>query len=216
MTSFAGLDALQLDLYDSLESAVGVLDAELRVTWCNRAWRAFAAANGGPPDPYWSGAPGVLDVTPEVLRPFYRALFERARTSGRSVFHEYDCDSAAVERRFRMEVQPLERGFVTIHQLLAEAPRAGGAAPERRRYRRADGVIVMCSHCRATRRAAEATDGLEAWDWVPDFVAHPPVGVSHGLCPTCFAYHYPDQAAVILARRGHGRGGTRTPDGPRV
>ena len=39
----------------------------------------------------------------------------------------------------------------------------------------------------------------DAWVWVPDWVAHIPPAMSHGLCPICLDYHYPS----------HGAGGPR-------
>jgi hypothetical protein len=60
--------------------------------------------------------------------------------------------------------------------------------PAQFRYRNQDRFIVMCSNCRRTRRP-----GSDTWDWVPDFVAHLPPLVSHGLCKLCLEYYYPPE-----------------------
>jgi hypothetical protein len=56
-------------------------------------------------------------------------------------------------------------------------------------YRQDSGLIVMCGHCRRTRRAVGDPD---IWDWVADYVAKQPSQVSHGLCDACLEYHYAD------------------------
>jgi hypothetical protein len=50
------------------------------------------------------------------------------------------------------------------------------------------GMITMCAHCRRTRRQ----DGSNEWDWVSRFLRETGRKTSHGLCPRCTAYLYPD------------------------
>jgi len=58
-------------------------------------------------------------------------------------------------------------------------------------YRDATGTILMCMHCRRTRRNLPEPQ----WDLVETYVTTPPRGVSHGLCPECLEKHYPQQSA---------------------
>ena len=55
-------------------------------------------------------------------------------------------------------------------------------------YRDPSGTITICMHCRRTRRIT--VEGVR-WDVVPEFLATPPRGISHGLCPDCLEKHYP-------------------------
>ena len=55
-------------------------------------------------------------------------------------------------------------------------------------YRDANGTITICMHCGRTRRNLP---GGTQWDLVEEYVARPPRGASHGLCPDCLEKHYP-------------------------
>ena len=55
-------------------------------------------------------------------------------------------------------------------------------------YRDSFGIIVICMHCRRTRR--NTSDGHE-WVLVVEYLATRPNGVSDGLCPECLEKHYP-------------------------
>jgi hypothetical protein len=63
-------------------------------------------------------------------------------------------------------------------------------------YTTADGMIVMCAHCRCSRRA----DNSDHWDFVPAHLRLKPTVtlISHGLCPSCRAYFYPKTAGGSL------------------
>lgn len=163
-----------------------VLSDELLVLLTNPAWRRFARDNGGDRVENGHGML-LLDVIAEPLRAFYREGFATARRTGEPWQHDYECSSPSVFRKFRMIVYPYDRGFVVTHAPLVEQPhRERGRGPSHA-YER-DGVITMCAHCRRVRRAGE----VERWDWVPDYVAARPANLSHGLCPPCYRYHYPD------------------------
>jgi hypothetical protein len=163
-----------------------------RLVYFNPAWERFARENGGvwPSDSLSLGA-SVLAATPEALRGFYRELFASARRAGAPVDHDYDCSSPTVFRRLRMRVYPLApsgwlvTNSVVVERLAPESEDSGVASD----YLDAHGMITMCAHCRRTRRAD--VQSAERWDWVPAWVARIPERTSHGLCPGCFAYHYP-------------------------
>lgn len=55
-------------------------------------------------------------------------------------------------------------------------------------YRHPSIVIVICMHCHRTPRP-ESNGTI--WDLVEEFIATPPLGVSHGLCGHCMEEHYP-------------------------
>jgi len=167
------------------------LDASLRITHVNRAWRQFARDNGGEWDVApWTLGVEVMSAVPLILRPFYEGLFERARTSDAPVEHSYECSSATVMRHFRMRIFPCVGGVLLVaHSLLNAAPHEGIASPAiAALYRDARGFVHQCAHCRRVRRGASDT---RPWDWVPDYVARPVPNTSHGLCPLCEQFYFP-------------------------
>ena len=205
-------------------STVYALTDELRISWVNPAWSAFARSNRAAwSNDEWGPGRAVLDATPAVLRPFYQSLYTAALTKREVMTHEYDCSSPQEHRRFQMRIHPCETGgLVVIHSLL----RAGlhewhpGSGLDSL-YRRPDGLIAQCSHCRRVRRADEPA----TWEWVPRLIEKPAPMTSHGLCSVCSAFYYPrvvragaggvtvlvvdddnalrNVAARILRRQGH-------------
>jgi hypothetical protein len=177
-------------------SVVYVLDDDLRLAYCNRAWDEFAEHNGGAHlrRVEQLGHP-VLDAISEPLKAFYRSAFERSLTDHQPWEHWYECSSPECYRGFHMQVLPLQvpPRLVVVNSLVVEkAHQRIGRPPLTALYRNVGGVIGMCMHCRRTRRNEEG----DFWDWVPEFLARPPDNVSHGLCPTCFRYYYPREAGT--------------------
>lgn len=171
-------------------AVIFALDAHLRIAYCNTAWDRFAASNGGAafirPKPI--GKP-LLDFIGKPLAAYYEAAYHEVLRTGEPWRHLYECSSPTVFRRFAMQVLPMNgAGLLVVNSLCIERAHdvAHGSFSEAA-YRRPDGIVVMCSHCRRTRRAGIA----EHWDWVADFVREPPHQTSHGLCPPCFEYYYP-------------------------
>jgi hypothetical protein len=185
---FVAATAFDLVALDHAASTAYGLTEDLRLVYVNDAWRRFASANGAPPE--WVDVKlggGIMAATPPQLRPFYEEMFRRARATRAHQDHDYECSSPDTYRRFRMRVYPAAgSGFLVVHDPLWSGPHPGPASPAvDARYER-DGIIVMCMHCRRTRRA-----DADAWDWVPDYVACMPANVSHGLCPPCADFYYP-------------------------
>jgi hypothetical protein len=169
-----------------------VLNSELRITYCNPAWDRFALENQGERalSRHVLGT-SVLDVSGDALQRFYRNMFEAVASSGKPFDFDYECSSAERFRMFRMHVLPLKgaSGFLVVHSLRLEWPHSRTPSdPERELYRDSRGLIVMCSHCRRTRRANDPA----AWDWVPQHLTDSSLEVSHGLCQVCHAYYYPE------------------------
>jgi hypothetical protein len=183
-------DEGRIDEFEDDRSVIYLLDNNLRIAYCNRAWDEFADRNGGVMLQR-TGQVGrrVLDSIAEPLKMFYKSTFERVLMERQPWEHLYECSSPGLYREFHMQVLPvLGPCLVVVNSLVVEKPHERIARfPLTALYRTNRGVVSMCMHCRRTRRSEEP----EVWDWVPDFVASPPPGVSHGLCPTCFYYYYP-------------------------
>ena len=182
-------------------SVIFVLDSSLRIAYCNTAWDRFAAANGG--NDLLRPAPigrSLVDSIGEPLSAFYESAYQGVLHSLEPWRHFYECSSPATFRKFSMHVLPLRStgGLLVVNSLCVERPHGLGAGPpSEAAYRQADGLIVMCSHCRRTRRTeavgrdAVGRDAIEQWDWVAEYVAEMPPRTSHGLCKVCLEYYYP-------------------------
>ena len=182
------LEGLDTDELDRDPSPIVAIDGAHNVIYVNEAWHAFARDNGAR-----SGADdGVIGSSwdaaiPSALAPAFAALFAQARRDRMAGF-DYECSSPTVRRVFHMTVYPRkDDGVLMIHSLRVSEPHPGPAMPAlESQYRPAGGAIVMCMHCRRTRRV---DDGH--WDWVPSWVARMPDGVSHGLCAPCMEHFFP-------------------------
>lgn len=184
-------------LLDASSDIICLLDPDLRIVYCNPAWDRFAAANDGR-SCHAAAVVGssIIDFVPELIARFFRTAFDVVRTSELPFEFDYECSSALVFRMFRMRILPITGAgeFMVVHSLRIERPHDRAAVqPDDARFRGESGLIVMCCHCRRTRRAAEP----DAWDWVPDYVARTPPQVSAGICSACYAYFYPE----IFAQR---------------
>ena len=173
------------------KAVICALDSDLRIIYCNPAWDEFARQNAGQ-DVLAQGVVGsrLLEVVAEPLKAFYEGIFERAETTGQVQEFDYECSSPEIYRSFHMQVLPLrgDHGFLVTHSLRVEKPldfRPAQAADDAR-YADPGGIVVMCCHCRRTRRAQDP----QAWDWVPAYLERRS-RVSHGLCGICHAYFYP-------------------------
>jgi hypothetical protein len=184
LPQLAGFDLAKLDQSPSTAYALNKSGA---IAYVNDAWRKFAQDNGAVwPLGRWDLGTRLMDVVPFELRSFYQELFERAHATSSPCDHTYECSSPTMLRLYRMRVYPLSHGASFVVNALIEEREhpAPTLLPDPSRYERA-GVIVMCMHCRRTRRADS-----EQWDWVSGYVEQLPENTSHGLCSVCLDYHY--------------------------
>jgi PAS fold len=181
----------RIDEFENDPSVIYLLDNNLRIVYCNKAWDEFAEHNGAVHlRRIEQVGRSVLDSNAEPLKTFYRSAFERAFAEHQPWEHLYECSSPGLYREFQMQVLPLQAppSLIVVNSLVVEKPHERIIRPPLTAlYRTTGGVITMCMHCRRTRRGERP----EIWDWVPDFLASPPDKISHGLCPTCFRYYYP-------------------------
>lgn len=119
-----------VSVLDSLTQQVAVIDAEGRILWVNRAWKAFSEENGGDPDQTWRGT-NYLQVCrssaedeeqdgADALGGLGRVIRGEAPVS----YLEYPCHSPTEQRWFMMQVRPLDWAgpahFVITHQNITE------------------------------------------------------------------------------------------------
>jgi hypothetical protein len=178
-------------VFEAEASVVFCLDLNLKITYCNPAWDRFARENGGSglclPAPIGRC---VLEAVGGAERDYFEKLFRRVLTQSEPWERDYECSSGALFRKFRQRLVPMRegRGLVVMNSLCIERPHDRPSCPSLDEvYRNSDGIIVMCSSCRRTRRNLP---GERLWDWVPAFVDRFPEGTSHGLCHPCFEAYY--------------------------
>jgi hypothetical protein len=189
------LSSWDLSRLDSEEGSVYGLWDDLRIGLTSSGWERFARENNGADilDRYPPGA-SILPAIPDPLRPLYQQGWSTAR-SGQLWHHNYDCSSPSEYRRFRMQIFPLEggKGMLVVNTLIESLAISQGPYPPQK----ADpdsyisrGILLQCCHCRRFR----VRPGLpgDPWRWVGEWLSEAPAPISHGLCPTCMAYHYPD------------------------
>jgi hypothetical protein len=185
------LDRYGDELDDSRDLAWG-LDAGLRLAYLNRGWyAAIERAQTHTAMARWTiGAP-ALDAIAGPQRAFYEAAFANVVLTGQPWQHRYLCPTPAAERTFWMRVDPVGAGrLLVVSGLAVQAPPsdiAAARARDRAAYVDARGVVVQCGSCRRVRRP----DDPSRWDWVGSYVADPPDGTSHGVCPACLGLYYP-------------------------
>jgi len=176
-------------------SIIYVLNSDLRIIYCNKAWDQFASLNGGAGLNRRAilGKP-ILDVVAGPLKVFYANAFAQAKEKGQPWEHDYECSSPASYRLFHMRVLPVTDSYLLVENSLRfERPHGSERPvmpPNAALYVTGDGMLAMCGHCRRTRRICMASDPV--WDWVPAYLVEPPGPVSHGLCRNCRAYFYPN------------------------
>lgn len=187
---------LPRELIDALEKdqmVAYVLDRSLTILYCNPAWDVFAQKNNGA-DALRKAVVGrrLTDCVGPLLRPLYVNAFNAAFETNRSWERVIECSSPELFRLIRIFATPVLRGQALIVTCGIEVEYPHGAEreialPDERTYRGENGLIVMCSGCRRTRRANAEIQ----WDWVPAYVSHRQEGVSHGLCPACIHHYFP-------------------------
>lgn len=173
-------------------SVIFCLDSDLRITYCNPAWDRFALENGG--EALCSPAPigrSVLDFISGPDRDYFATHYRRVLRGTEPWEHDYECSSPDTFRKFRLRALPMRTraGLMVINSLCVEHPLdLVGHPPLEAVYRMDNGMIVMCSGCRRTRRVEPAS----VWDWVPGLVERMPLDISHGICERCKELYYPD------------------------
>jgi hypothetical protein len=181
------------ELLAALDGEAGstyAVDRNLTLQFVNRAWDDFALANHGESclASYRIGR-SVREAIPGVLLPFYDEAFARVFNFNTPWEHLYECSAPTKQRYYRMRALRVHDGshLIVSSELVHEADGLRGEVALAADYVDSHGFLLQCANCRRCRRV-----GTARWDWVPAYVAEPVARVSHGLCPTCLALHYPE------------------------
>jgi hypothetical protein len=141
-------------------------------------------------------------VVPAVLNAFYSEAFQQVRSSGCIWQGTYQCSRPTRFRAYRMRIHLLRRRnwFLVTNPLFIERPQKKLAQADPKRYVDSSGLINMSIHCRCSRRV----DMPGQWDFVPAYLrlrGRASLELTHGFCPTCHAYFYPN---LLGEREGRG------------
>lgn len=181
---WAGVPGASLAALERVDVNAAIVDRAGVIRHVNRAWRAFAEANGLPGPGYgvggryvhadWLVEPGVADLE----KGLQDVLGGRADQYAAI----YPCHTATERTWFRLLIVPLEaHGSAAVLHIQASPT----AAVELERaavdtLRSVVGAVMVCAWCeRAIRH--------QAGPWEPIERARVPSAetVSHGMCPSC-------------------------------
>jgi len=188
------LEGFDLDGLESHAGSIYGLLPDLTLGYFNPGWERFAAENGGEPaiSHRWPLGASVLTACSALLKAFYISAYKDCLARNLPWEHLYECSTPELERRLHMIVYPLSRkGLLVVNSLVMIRPHDPKARPPfppiAELYDDQNGMKHQCSHCRRLQRA----DDPLRWDWIPEWVKHPPESLSHSLCPVCLDYHHP-------------------------
>jgi hypothetical protein len=192
------LDSAHLD---GQPESIFVIDQDGYLVYVNAAWHQFARKNGGQPaiGDRWSLGANYFAAIPPPLDTFYRDLIRQAPAYGEGsapLSHCYECSAPSVYREYNMLVYalPNQRGHLIVNSRVVERPHDpqthASSRPERESYLDANGFLHQCAHCRRVEHQHDES----RWDWVPEWVEAPLANISHGICPVCMEYYFPEVA----------------------
>ncbi len=195
-----GFDVEELDQHGG---SVYGLWPDLRLACFNRSWEEFARDNGGEPaiSTRWGLNSSVAEAICEPLRRYYALRYSACLKGMEPWDHRYECSSPFAFRCFHMTAYPLGRreGLLVVNSLVVERPHDVAGVPahsaDDHAYVDAHGDLHQCAHCRRVQRS----DTPQFWDWIPQWVEKSPAHASHGICPVCLDYYYPDLADEPVA-----------------
>jgi hypothetical protein len=197
-----GALALINEVIDGLPQNIAVVDAQGRIAAVNRAWRAFALANGhinerecGPGADYLevcrsAAERGSSDAA--LVSTRLQMLLSGQTTEFRL---EYECSSPELQRWFTLQARLLTVGFegaLLIHSNSTVSHEARQSMDPGFRGRLAGTCI--CSSCKRIR----VDDANGGWESIEDYLlARDGLRFTHGICPGCAERLYPDLMAEL-------------------
>jgi len=199
LESYKGITARSpfFRIIKALEKSVSVcyvLDSNHCIIYCNPAWDQFAKLNGAPE---LAGdnviGSSLFSAIPDMLTRYYMDAFVTVRRDEAVWERSYECSSPGMFRKYRMRIHFMKGRdwFFITNPLIFERPHRCPVKPDPQKYIHTNGLITMCAHCRCSNRV----DIPGQWDFVPDHLlitGKASLNVSHGLCPICHAYFYPE------------------------
>lgn len=125
-------------------------------------------------------------LTGSTVLDLNRAIVTRVRKSGNSVAYPFRCDAPTRRRDMELILRPLSEGDVEFESwVMRETPREPILLFDHHVHRSSE-LITMCAWCLKVKTTdwVEAEVAIAQHDW---FAAEHIPGISHGICPQCFA-----------------------------
>lgn len=195
------LDSFDLDILDTHRSCIYGIRKDLTLAYTNATWVRFAVDNNAPPQLIDANAVlnrSILEFLYGPMRSYYKTLYRHVLENNKPHTHEYECSSPELIRFYHMEILPLPpdsddpQGLLIINSLSAPiqpSTRKNPVTPvDHTVYVDEHGQMTSCSNCRRFLRR----DQTDMWDWIPCYLDDPPAPISHGICPVCLDYYYPN------------------------
>lgn len=163
------------------------IEAHDDITCVSDSWTVFAISNDAPNLTEHVVGHSLWEfVSDGTTRQVYRDLLARVR-GGRTVTFSYRCDSPSLRRYMRMTMTPRAHNGVGFDSLTLRTESRTPPMFMVPAVEECDALLRVCSWC---KRVAVADDWLEvevAVERLGLFSNGSPVGITHGMCPACFA-----------------------------
>nr|WP_321395671.1 hypothetical protein [uncultured Desulfobacter sp.] len=183
--------SLNLESIKNSKDVICIVDAEMKLKAYNKAWEAFALANGGEniTQRYDLGV-CITDVGEEPLKSFMRRKYREAIALNQMFGLNYECSSGQLLRVFRLNAYPLmnQKGLVISHHLVKACAHLEESVAFTKQFVNSDGVISQCMSCRKIKDP----NSEDRWLWVPSLLEKGIANISHGICSRCLDHYYPD------------------------
>ena len=163
------------------------IESHDHITCVSDSWTVFAMSNDAPSLTEHVVGHSLWEfVSDGTTRQVYRGLLVRVR-DGRTVTFSYRCDSPSLRRFMRMTMTPRAHDGVGFDSLtLRTEPRVAPMfmvhAAEQ-----SDALVRVCSWCKRLAVANEWVEVEVAVERLGLFAGQPLIGITHGMCPGCFA-----------------------------
>lgn len=181
---------LDLKLINESQDVIYIIDAKFILKAYNKAWVNFARSNKGEDVliKYPIGSM-ILDAFQGPFKSYFTKKYNDSLEFNKHFEHNYKCPTAEGDRVFRQFAYPLKGsiGLVISNHLVLEKPHMEEPQEFTKQFVDDDGLIHQCSNCRKIKDPAKG-----AWLWVPSLLADPFPETSHGICPQCLDYFYPE------------------------
>ncbi len=175
------------------QTSVWTIDRDNVITSVGGDWDAFAESN----DAASLCGSSVVGrslfefIAGEETQRIYRLLLHRARALDAPILVPFRCDSPAMRRHMRLEIEPLSERAIEFRGVLVAAEPRPHLRLLARNAPRSDALLVSCSFCLRVHLPEE--EWVEAEDAVVRLgllTNERSSRLAHGICPACKAKLY--------------------------
>lgn len=183
------LEPFGLDHLERSTQSIYCYDANYTLAYFNPSWVSFGLENGSSEDAM-AGLLGsnAIENWPGIMAKKFLEIFSEVLDASPEAPElppsvRYLCHSPEKHREYSMDVLPLadRAGLLLINHLVVERKHTLERDTTGINYRDSTGYITQCANCSKVRHPQDPT----RWDLVIEFLEHPILQTSHGLCQPC-------------------------------